>query len=140
VNTFLIVFTFYFTNSEPVDLSSCEWLLGAWRRDGGNGVMYEKWTKVSPRTFEGDSYLIKESEIIPVDFLRLEVYGDPIFYIAKVAHNNAPVPFRMIAATDSSFICENQTHDFPQQVIYKRIEAKRLHARVQGTENEKKDN
>ena len=44
-----------------------------------------------------------------------------------------PAEFESIAVTDSSITFENAAHDFPQRVIYRRLGADSLVARVEGT-------
>ena len=95
-----------------------DWLIGTWQRETRNGIAYERWTKVSDRTLEGDS--IVDDDTTHLEFLRLEQFGHEIFYVPKVAHNRYPVPFKLVRAEEGSFVFEHPEHDFPQRIIYQR--------------------
>jgi len=118
-------------------LDDLDWLIGTWKRETRGGLLYEKWTKVSCRTFEGDSFSVSGEDTTFVEFLRLEQFGDEIFYVPKVAHNKYPVPFKLIDVDDNIFTFENCEHDFPQRIIYRRKTDGGMHVRIEGTQNEK---
>ena len=48
-----------------------DWLIGTWQRETDNGIAYERWTKVSDRTFEGDGFSIVGDDTTHLEFLRL---------------------------------------------------------------------
>lgn len=114
-----------------------DWLIGTWQRETGNGIAYERWTKVSDRTFEGDGFSIVGDDTTHLEFLRLEQFGGEVFYVPKVAHNRYPVPFKLIRAEEGSFVFEHPEHDFPQRIIYQRQGEDKLHVRVEGEQDGK---
>jgi hypothetical protein len=119
------------------DLKTFDWLAGSWKSAGGKTTSFEVWTKVSERTLEGDSYFFKNGEKVVTEYLRIELFGDEIFYTSRVAHNKYPVPFKLIKADAQTFTFENAEHDFPQRIIYKLNEDGSLHARIEGQQNGK---
>ena len=59
--------------------------------------------------------------------------GGEVFYLAKVAENDFPVPFKMTSHTNSKAIFENPERDFPNKLIYHRIGMNALKVDVMGT-------
>lgn len=130
----LLLFSFIAESSaqDTIDLIKLEWLIGTWKRETKREILYERWIKVSNRTFEGDSYSVNNGDTTFVEFLRLEQFGAEIFYTPKVAHNKYPVPFKLIKAIENEVVFENLDHDFPQRIIYKRNADGSLDVRIEG--------
>jgi len=117
--------------TENEDLEKFDWLLGDWQRQTKSGkILFEKWAKVSPHTFEGISYFEKDGEDKPAEFLRLSNFGSEIYYTAKVPENKFPVAFKLVESSAKRFVFQNETHDFPQQIIYMRKDEKNLTVRI----------
>jgi hypothetical protein len=136
------LFCFLISNVEaqpPVfsDLNSLNWLAGEWKSTGAKTTSFEVWKRVSDRTFEGESYYIKDGEKTVAEYLRIELFGSEIFYTSRVSHNKYPVPFKLVKAENKTFTFENVDHDFPQRIIYKLKEDGSLHARIEGQQNGK---
>ena len=110
------------------------WLQGTWKREGRTGPVFEQWTKVSKHTFEGVGFRISEGDTTFMEFIRLEQFGDEIFYTPKVSHNRYPVPFKLESVDEKGFKFENSEHDFPQRISYKQ-EKDTFHVRVEGSQN-----
>jgi hypothetical protein len=124
-------------NFSFADLTDLQWLTGTWQRETSSGLSYESWQKVSDRTFEGYSYTRMEGEKKYQEFLRIEVYGNEIYYIARVSHNKYPIPFKLIES-GNRFVFENSDHDFPQRIIYSSSGEHAMQARIEGVMNGKK--
>ena len=108
------------------------WLAGCWQRVDGGRTVEEQWMRPrgglmlgAGRTVEGDSLVEFEQVMI------LERAGR-LVYAARPS-GQAPAEFESIAVTDSSVTFENPAHDFPQRVLYRRVGADSLVARVEGT-------
>ncbi len=119
------------------DLKQFDWLAGVWKRQGSKGPIYESWTKVSPRTFEGVSYRVSGADTTYLEFLRLEQFGEEIYYTPKVPENPYPVAFKLTLADASEFVFENPNHDFPQRIVYLPKSDSEFHARVEGPQDGK---
>lgn len=140
----LVIFFFLIPNlnsgitqesQKKVQLKDLSWLEGTWKRKGRRGPVFEQWTKVSNFTFEGAGFRVSEGDTVFLEFLRLEQFGNEIFYTAKVAHNKYPVPFNLVKVDEKVFKFENPQHDFPQRIIYKQKKDGSLHTRVEGSQN-----
>jgi hypothetical protein len=114
------------------ELGTFEWILGEWISDDGKNITKEFWYKVSPNTYEGEGLTLSKStkDTINCETLRIVAMSSEIFYLAKVSHNEFPVPFKMTSHTVSSFVFENKTHDFPKRIEYKRVNKNQINVTV----------
>lgn len=120
------------------ELQKLDWLLGTWQRESKDRVLYETWRRVSKHTFEGNGYAVADRDTIFTEFLRIEQFGDSIFYTAKISENEYPVPFKLVSLGDSSVLFENPNHDFPQRISYSLVSDGSLHVRAEGLSNGEK--
>ena len=106
-------------------LSAVEWVLGKWTTSPNRVVIREYWYRVSDTTFEGESTTksVTDGEVVNYETLRLVAMSDSVFYIAKVTHNDLPVPFRLTQCSDGIAIFESPDHDAPQRLIYRLLDA-----------------
>lgn len=101
-------------------LGPASWLLGEWLAQDESKVITESWREVSPETFEGsgETRSILDGKILDAEMLRLVRMADAVFYVAKVAHNPWPVPFRLVECPPHRLVFENPSHDFPRRLEY----------------------
>lgn len=122
-------------------LSVVEWILGEWTTSPNRVFTHEVWHRVSDATFEGESTTktVTSDEVVNYETLRLVAMSDGVFYIAKVTHNDLPVPFRLTKCSKNFAVFENPVHDAPQRLIYRLLDnstqgAQALEVRVEGDE------
>lgn len=115
------------------NLEAVEWILGTWMRtDAGPGEKaYEKWEKKSTFEYNGIGVTLKAKDTLFKENLKLLVKDNDIFYVAEVAHNEAPVYFRITEYNESGFVSSNPDHDFPKKISY-RLEGDNLKAEISG--------
>jgi hypothetical protein len=106
-------------------LEVVEWVLGEWVASPGAVVIREHWHRVSDETFEGESITrsLTDDEVVNYETLRLVAMSNAVFYIAKVTHNDLPVPFRLMQCSKDLAVFENPGHDAPQRLIYRLLES-----------------
>lgn len=106
--------------SDDDQLKKLDLLTGTWQSESDDMLTIEHWNKVSQNTFEGHGKTIdySSSETKSYESLRIVAMLGEVFYLAKVSHNEFPIPFKLIESSDSLFIFENQNHDFPKQIEY----------------------
>lgn len=92
-------------------LEQAAWLLAEWVSAGG---ATESWHRAGARTFEGAGTSGSGSEA-----LRLVEMSGQVFYIAKVAHNELPVAFKLVECSDALLVFVNPAHDFPRRLEYR---------------------
>ncbi len=113
-------------------LASLDWLLGQWVADDPRSTIRESWTARSPTTWEGEGSEASKADPSKASHedLRLVVMSDGVYYVAKVAHNELPVSFRLSECADQRFAFVNPAHDFPKRLDYARVGENRLQVRV----------
>jgi len=113
-------------------LEPARWLLGSWVADGGKRIVTETWTEASPTTFEGQGVTRERTDgsVVDGEALRLLAMADGVFYVAKVAHNEYPVAFRLTTCEANRLVFENPGHDFPRRLEYRRVDGDRLEVHV----------
>ncbi len=113
-----------------VNLQRMDWLSGTWQRTdlpaGRSG--YEQWRR-DGAGFSGVGAALQGTETVFEETLRIESRDGAVVYVAEVAHNAAPVVFRLTDLDDDGFVFENPAHDFPQVIAYRR-DGDLLHVRV----------
>jgi len=113
-------------------LDNLSWLLGSWKMTGAKDVTFETWQRSDSTSFVGNSVTLAGADTVFSEKLSLLATDSGLFYVAEVAHNLAPTPFKMIRQDSITTVFENPTHDFPTRIIYSRRTADSLHARIEG--------
>ncbi len=112
-------------------LSAVEWVLGSWRSEVGKNVFMEHWSRHDEHGFVGHAEAVNE-EGGAVNFEKLRLYedGGTLVYEADVPQNPAPVAFRLTECRSDEFRFENLDHDFPQIIVYNRLDDGRIQANI----------
>ena len=108
------------------------WLEGDWVRKTKHGEATESWIRVSDHTMEGVAFVASGDSVRISEYLRIEQFGDEVFYTAKPSQNPFPTSFRMTEHGRERFVFENPDHDFPQRIIYTWDGDDALMARIEG--------
>jgi hypothetical protein len=119
-------------------LDALDWLQGEWLADGKDSTWRESWTAIGPKTWEGRG--VETSKADPArssaEELRLVEMADGVFYVAKVAHNELPVAFRLVECAPGRLLFANPAHDFPKQLEYAQQADGRLQVTVSNAAGE----
>ncbi len=109
-------------------LEAARWLLGSWLADSGKRIVTETWIEASATTFEGAGITRARADgnVVDGEALRLVAMADAVFYVAKVAHNDYPVAFRLTNCEPERLVFENPGHDFPRRLEYRRVGTDRM--------------
>ena len=120
-----------FSQMTSSDLEKLSWIIDRWVSTDGESTSYEHWEKVNETLFSGGSETMKNGDTVFAEKLKIELIEGSVYYVADVAHNPAPVKFKLTFLTDTEAIFENPEHDFPQKISYKYIEGN-LNASIEG--------
>jgi len=103
------------------ELDELSWMAGHWETATRSSRVIEQWLRVSNDTAEGlgETYDLETGELKSRETLRLVQMSGEVFYLAKVAHNDAPVAFRLTSCDGDSAVFENPEHDFPTRIAYR---------------------
>ena len=111
-------------------LSKVAWLAGCWERALSNRRGVEVWEAPRAGVMSGGSFIVTDTSRRETEHLRLWAEGDTLVYEAhpSIQHRTA---FR--ASTGSTEITfANPEHDFPQRIVYRKVGADSLIARIEG--------
>ncbi|MEZ5958726.1 MAG: DUF6265 family protein [Hyphomonadaceae bacterium] len=115
------------------DVSDLRWLRGCWRteppREAESGAtFYEVWTAPEAPIVLGYAYHEGEGEIQGWSQMRIESNGRP--ELVDMPLGSFPVRYRLVEEDpDNHATFENQDHDFPTRIEYRR-EGNRLYHRI----------
>lgn len=121
-------------------LEKMNWLIGQWEKTTPEGYLTETWSKVNDSTFSGQAYfIIKEKDTVHNETIILTQVNEELIYrpTVKGQNNDEPVDFKLTSDAENTFSFENPKHDYPQKIVYKKVNDKSLVATVSGTQQGK---
>lgn len=127
---FLICLIFLFSCNTETKPQKPDFLLGKWVRtnDKPGNTTYEIWNT----NFTGLGITLKEKDTTFKEILSIISINDTLTLKVEGA-NETPTLFKFTSQTDTSFVAENPTHDFPTKINYW-LENKQLKAHVSNKE------
>jgi hypothetical protein len=136
VKYFSVVMAFFASvslASAQQSLQDVNWLKGTWKRlngkPGTSGI--EQWTNKSDSVLVGKGITLNGIDTVFVENIKIVLRGGILYYVADVAENSAPVPFKFTMVKSTAFVCENKMHDFPKAISYQLTDEK-LKAAISG--------
>jgi Domain of unknown function (DUF6265) len=117
--------------SQADGVDQLNWLAGCWAHEGSEPGSIEMWTTPAAGTLFGVSRTVKNKQAVAHEFMQIRTTRDGIVFIAQPS-NQAEASFAAIRTTADEVIFENLQHDFPQRVIYRRVTADSIAARIEG--------
>ncbi|MBS7786924.1 hypothetical protein KIH23_06415 [Flavobacterium sp. CYK-55] len=126
-------------NKEPHMLAQGEWLIGHWENKSPEGHFAEQWNKINNEAFNGKSFFIVNKDTLFSENIELTQKDGAVFYTATVKgqNNNQPVAFKMTSIKPNEMVFENPKHDYPQKIVYKKINDDSLVAIISGSQQGK---
>jgi hypothetical protein len=121
-------------------LEKMNWLLGNWENEMPEGVLTETWTKKNDSTFSGTTYfIINKEDTVHSETIILKQLNDELVYrpTVKGQNNDEPVDFKLSFENENSFSFENPKHDYPQKIVYKKMNETSLVATISGMQQGK---
>lgn len=121
-------------------LEKMSWLIGQWENTTTEGHLTETWNKVNDSTFTGQAYfIINKKDTVHNESIVLTQVGDDLIYrpTVKGQNNDEAVDFKLTSEAENSFSFENPEHDYPQKIVYKKINEKSLVATISGKQQGK---
>ena len=106
-------------------------LAGTWQSE--DGKTFEHWDKLNSYSIKGYSYELKKGQTVVKEYIDLVSRNNGVFYIPTVIGQNdgRAIEFKC-TASDSVFVFENEKHDFPKKIIYKKLSSTEIHVQVLG--------
>lgn len=121
-----------------VGLNDMRWLIGNWEMNIEGSKLYENWEK-NDKKYSGKSFMTLETDTLFSELMSLEIQDNLLCYVVSVKNqnNNQAVVFKYKEFIDNEFRFENPEHDYPQRIVYKKINSNKLYARIEGNNNGK---
>lgn len=115
--------------------ANLDWLLGNWKRtnDKEGRLTFEYWNKTSPSQYDGIGYTLAQGDTLSKEYMRLVQTDGHWNLVVKTSEDADTVEFKMTELKENSFVCVNESHDFPTHIAYK-IESDTLKAIVSNKE------
>lgn len=109
------------TASAQIDkgIGRASWLRGCWEATTATGSVEENWMEPKGGSMIGVSRTIRDGKMTSYETIVLREEGDRLAYEAHPSGQSATT-FLSTRITASELVFENPSHDFPQQVGYRR--------------------
>lgn len=115
----------------PTAADDLAWLAGCWKHEEPEFRRDEQWMRPSGGTLIGMSRSVAEGRTVEYEYLRIEVRGDRLAYVASPS-GQAEAVFLSIEITDRRAVFEASEHDFPQRIAYERMSPRSILAWIEG--------
>lgn len=112
-------------------LDQVQWLVGCWELSAGNRRVVERWAAPVAGVMSGSSRTLIGGEPRESEQLRLFVRADTLVYEAIPAGQRL-TEFAARTLSARELVFENPAHDFPQRIVYTRVGADSVIARIEG--------
>ena len=121
-------------------IADLAWIAGDWQTDpSGRAVSEEHWTRPAGGSMMGVSRTLVGDRTVSFEFLRIEVRGESIFYVASPKGRCPATDFKLTRVSGQEAVFENPEHDFPKRIIYRKNSEGGLSAIVDGGEGTKSE-
>ncbi len=119
------------------DIELLGWLGGCWQSEGGETGSGEHWLPPAGDSMLGVGRTVREGTTVAFEFMQIRRLGDGnLAFIAQPA-GREPTTFPLLSLDPGEAVFENRQHDFPTRVIYASHGPETLHARIEGTRNDR---
>ncbi len=125
----IVIGLFGLANAACAGVTDLSWMTGHWC--GTNGGIYNEEVWLAPRagSMVGMHRDSKDAKFVGFEFFRIVEDGTNLVYWTQPSGKPA-VAFHAKLVNKNSVEFLNPTHDFPQRIRYRRVDARTLHARI----------
>jgi hypothetical protein len=115
----------------PATIDQMAWLAGCWMQTRPNGVIEERWMGPGGGVMLGMGRTLRDGKLRDYEYTRIVEADGSLAYMAEPS-GQEKATFPLKSLTPDMAVFENPTHDFPQRVIYRRLGADQIVARIEG--------
>jgi hypothetical protein len=115
----------------PATAGRLGWLAGCWEARSGGGVVEEQWMRPRGGSLLGMSRTVVADGAAGHELMRIVERGGGLVFQAHPS-GQAPAEFPAVEVGEGRVVFADPAHDFPQRIIYRRVGADSLVARVEG--------
>jgi Domain of unknown function (DUF6265) len=111
------------------------WMVGNWQVNGE--PLYEEWTR-EDRWLLGRSYKVSNGDTIILETMQITYREGELYYVPSVSDQNdgQPVLFQLVSGSSKQILFENEAHDFPQRIGYRKVDKGHMEAWIEGITKE----
>lgn len=122
-------------SAPEASVSEFSWLTGCWAGVDAEFGTGELWTPPAGGTMLGVSRTVRGGKTVEYEFMQIgEVAPGKLAFIAHPS-GQAKAAFPLVRSSQGELVFEDPGHDYPQRIIYRLVEPRLLHARIEGVRN-----
>jgi len=127
------------TKKKFLQLENANWFIGKWENLTETARFEEIWNKVNDSTFLGESVVIIARDTVFYEKMDLFQKSDSLILKISVKdqNNEKPVLFYLTKSNNNQLVFENPKHDFPNKIVYNKINSDSIVATIEGIKNGK---
>lgn len=115
----------------PSSVQDLAWISGCWASVSGEAGSGETWTSPAGGTLLGVSRTVKGGKTVAHEFMQIRETGPGQIAFIALPSGQKEASFPLVRLSGQEAVFENQQHDFPQRVIYRR-DGDLLTGRIEG--------
>ncbi len=115
-------------------INQVNWFLGEWDNKSKEADFTEIWEKATDSSYIAESFVLVNKDTVFYEKIDLLERNDSLLYIVSVRNQNneKPVAFHATSIKRDSITFENPKHDFPNKIVYRKIESDSMIATIYG--------
>ena len=127
------------TKKKYLQLENANWFIGRWENATPEMTFTEIWKKANDSTYTAESFVLVSKDTVFYESVDLLQKNDSLFYTVSVRNQNneKPVSFYLTKSNNNQLIFENPKHDFPNKIMYNKINNDSIVATIEGIKNGK---
>lgn len=112
------------------------WLAGCWQLDGQPPGAGEQWSPLAGGTLLGYSRSLRDGRTVGFEYMQLRQQDDGRVVFTALPSGRNATEFTSTRMDDHEAVFENSANDFPQRIVYRRLDEQRLLARIDIARND----
>ncbi|WP_303638625.1 MULTISPECIES: DUF6265 family protein [Stenotrophomonas] len=120
----------------PAKIEQLAWLAGCWQLDGQPAGAGEQWSTLAGGTLLGSSRSLRGGHTVGFEFMHLRQHDDGRLVLTALPSGQNATAFNATHVDGDDALFENPANDFPQRIRYRRVDAQRAHARIEGAQDD----
>ena len=121
---------------DDIRIQSLAWLAGCWAAVGAEPGSVEHWLPPAGGTMLGVARTVRDGRTRGFEFLRIAETDDGSLILVAMPSGQPPATFRLDAIGPEEVAFANPEHDFPQRIVYRRLNQDELLGRIEGETND----
>lgn len=117
---------------QAATIDDLAWLTGCWAANGREPGSIELWMPAAGGAMLGMNRVISGGRMTGFEYMRIVEVDDESLVLTASPSGQASTDFRLLSIGEFEVSFENPDHDFPQRIIYRRVDENRLLGRIEG--------